>query len=185
MIPHRMVAWNGYNTVCGWQLREDDVSPIFTPLYHAGGLLAFLVPIFVIGGTIVLHHGFDTAEIWRHVERERATVVLGVPTIWKLLMDDPAFQTRRLPYHPIHARRFPPHVQDTLVAKADAITVEAIRLGGKVGSGLIQEADANIAHVFIYSWRSSFQSHRFREFILSIGTHSLKSAEIQKGHVFV
>ena len=91
MIPHRMVAWNGYNTACGWQLREDDVSPIFTPLYHAGGLLAFLVPIFTIGGTIVLHRGFDPQEIWRAIERERATVVLGVPTIWKLLMDSPAF----------------------------------------------------------------------------------------------
>ena len=66
MIPHRMVAWNGYNTVCSWQLRDDDVSPIFTPLYHAGGLMAFLVPIFTVGGTIVLHHGFDTAEIWEN-----------------------------------------------------------------------------------------------------------------------
>ncbi len=91
MIPHRMVAWNGYNTVCGWQLREDDVSPIFTPLYHAGGLMAFLVPIFTIGGTIVLHHGFDAEQIWRTIEREKATVVLGVPTIFKLLMDSPAF----------------------------------------------------------------------------------------------
>ncbi len=91
MIPHRMVAWNGYNTACGWQLREDDVSPIFTPLYHAGGLLAFLVPIFTIGGTIVLHHGFDAEEIWRAIEAEGATVVLGVPTIWKILMDSPAF----------------------------------------------------------------------------------------------
>jgi fatty-acyl-CoA synthase len=91
MIPHRQIAWNGYNTVCGWQLREDDVSPIFTPLYHAGGLMAFLGPIFTIGGTIVLHRGFDPAEIWRTVERERCTVVLGVPTIWKLLAEAPEF----------------------------------------------------------------------------------------------
>ncbi len=91
MIPHRQVAWNGYNTVCGWQLRPDDVSPIFTPLYHAGGLMAFLGPIFTIGGTIVLHRGFDAGEIWRTIERERATVVLGVPTIWKLLAEAPEF----------------------------------------------------------------------------------------------
>jgi fatty-acyl-CoA synthase len=91
MVSHRQIAWNGYNTVCGWQLREDDVSPIFTPLYHAGGLMAFLGPIFTIGGTIVLHRGFDPAEIWRTVERERATVVLGVPTIWKLLAEAPEF----------------------------------------------------------------------------------------------
>jgi fatty-acyl-CoA synthase len=93
MIPHRMVTWNGYNTVTGWGLREDDVSPIFTPLYHAGGLGAFLLPIFAIGGTIVLHKGFDPAEIWRTIETERCTVALGVPTIWKLLMEAPEFAT--------------------------------------------------------------------------------------------
>jgi fatty-acyl-CoA synthase len=93
MIPQRMVAWNGYNTVCCWQLRADDVSPVFTPLYHAGGLMAFLVPIFTIGGTIVLHHGFDPGEIWRTVEAEGCTVILGVPTIWKMLMEAPELET--------------------------------------------------------------------------------------------
>ncbi|MFI5166359.1 MAG: class I adenylate-forming enzyme family protein [Thermoanaerobaculales bacterium] len=96
IIPHRMVTWNGYNTALSWQLREDDVSPIFTPLYHAGGLGAFLVPIFAIGGTIVLHAGFDPTEIWRTIERERCTVVLGVPTIWKLLMETPEFSSADL-----------------------------------------------------------------------------------------
>jgi fatty-acyl-CoA synthase len=93
MVPHRMLAWNGYNTAVCWQLREDDVSPIFTPLYHAGGLGAFMLPIFSIGGTIVLHAGFDPEEIWQTIERERCTVVLGVPTIYRLLMEAPAFQT--------------------------------------------------------------------------------------------
>jgi fatty-acyl-CoA synthase len=93
MIPHRQVIWNGYNTVVGWQLRADDVSPIFTPLYHAGGLAAFLVPIFTIGGTIVLHRGFDAAEVWRTIEVERSTVVLGVPTIWKMLLEAPAWES--------------------------------------------------------------------------------------------
>ena len=96
MIPHRMVVWNGYNTVIGWQLRADDVSPVFTPLYHAGGLAAFLVPVFTIGGTVVLHRGFDAAEVWRVIEEERCTVVLGVPTIYKMLMDDPGFATADL-----------------------------------------------------------------------------------------
>jgi fatty-acyl-CoA synthase len=96
MVPHRMVAWNGYNTTICWQLREDDVSPIFTPLYHAGGLGAFLLPVFTIGGTIVLHAGFDPDEIWRTIERERCTVVLGVPTIYKLLMEAPAFKSADL-----------------------------------------------------------------------------------------
>ena len=79
-----------------WGLRESDVSPVFTPLYHAGGLGAFLVPIFAAGGTIVLHAGFDPAEIWATVATERCTVVLGVPTIWKLLLEHPSFASADL-----------------------------------------------------------------------------------------
>lgn len=96
MIPHRQLLWNGYNTVVNWGLREDDVSPVFTPVYHAGGIAAFMIPIFCAGGTIVLHRSFDAAEVWRTIERERCTVVLGVPTIWKMLMDAPEFPTANL-----------------------------------------------------------------------------------------
>jgi fatty-acyl-CoA synthase len=96
MIPKRQLYWNGYNTAINWGLREDDVSPIFTPLYHAGGIAAFLIPIFCAGGTIVLHKSFDVAQVWRTIEQERCTVVLGVPTIWKLLMDAPELATADL-----------------------------------------------------------------------------------------
>jgi fatty-acyl-CoA synthase len=93
MIPHRQLLWNGYSTASNWGLREDDIAPIFTPLYHAGGVAVFLIPLFLIGGTIVVHRGFDAAEVWETIERERCTVVMGVPTIWKMLRDAPQFAT--------------------------------------------------------------------------------------------
>ncbi len=93
MIPHRMIVWNAYNTVLSWQLRDDDVSPIFTSLAHAGGLTVFLTPLVAVGGTIVLHRGFDPGEVWRTIERERCTVVLGVPTIWARLLEAPELET--------------------------------------------------------------------------------------------
>jgi fatty-acyl-CoA synthase len=96
MIPHRMVAWNGYNTAACWQLRDDDVSSIFTPLYHAGGLSVFLVPLFTIGGRIVLHDGFDPSQVWRTIAAEKCTVIFGVPTIFKMLMEAPEFQSADL-----------------------------------------------------------------------------------------
>jgi len=91
MVPHRMIAWNGYNTAICWQLRETDISPVFTPIYHAGGIAAFLVPIFTVGGTIVLHREFDVHEALRSLEREKCTVALGVPTIFKMFLDAPEF----------------------------------------------------------------------------------------------
>jgi fatty-acyl-CoA synthase len=96
MLPHRMIVWNAYNTVISWQLRDTDISPIFTPMYHAGGLNVFLTPLFSIGGTVVLHHSFDAAEVWRVLAEEKCTVVMGVPTIYKLLMESPAFHSAHL-----------------------------------------------------------------------------------------
>lgn len=102
MIPRRQLLFNGYNTVLNWGLRDDDVSPVFTPMYHAGGLAAFLIPIFCAGGTIVVHKSFNVTEVWQTIERERCTVVLGVPTIWKVLMEAPEFATAKLD----HVRAF-------------------------------------------------------------------------------
>jgi len=93
MIPKRQLYWNGYNTAVNWGLREDDISPIYTPLYHAGGVAAFLIPIFTVGGAIVLHRSFDAAGVCQAIERERCTVVLGVPTTLKMIMDVPEFAT--------------------------------------------------------------------------------------------
>ena len=96
MVPHRQVAANARNTVLNWELRTDDVAPIFTPLYHAGGLFVFLAPLVSIGGTVVLHSRFDASEVWTAIERERATIVFGVPTIFKMMMEAPEFGRVRL-----------------------------------------------------------------------------------------
>jgi fatty-acyl-CoA synthase len=96
MLPHRMVIWNAYNTVLSWQLREDDIAPVFTPMYHAGGLAVFLTPLVAIGGTVILHERFDAAEVWRVIERERATLVFGVPTTFKMMQEAPEFSTARV-----------------------------------------------------------------------------------------
>ena len=43
---------------------------------------------------------------------------------------------RQLPYHPIHARRFPEHVKETLVSAADGMSHQAVELGGLLGATL-------------------------------------------------
>ena len=91
MIPHRQIAWNAYNTVISWQLRCSDRVQIYTPMYHAGGLTVFMTPLFAIGGSIVLHNGFDPAELLRAFSEYRCTLLFGVPTIYKMLLDTPEF----------------------------------------------------------------------------------------------
>lgn len=93
MIPHRQVAWNAYNTAVSWQLRQTDRVQIFTPMYHAGGLTVFMTPLFAIGGSVVLHEGFDPAEVLKAFHDYRCTILFGVPTIFKMLLESPALRT--------------------------------------------------------------------------------------------
>jgi fatty-acyl-CoA synthase len=91
MIPHRQVLWNAINTVISWGLCQSDVSPVFTPLFHSGGLLAFLTPLLYVGGRIVLFRTFNLEAILHSIVEERCTVILGVPTIFRLFMNHPGF----------------------------------------------------------------------------------------------
>jgi fatty-acyl-CoA synthase len=91
MIPHRQIAWNAYDTVISWQLRASDRVQVYTPMYHAGGLTVFMTPLFAIGGSIVLHNGFDPAELLRAFNEYHCTILFGVPTIFKMLFDAPEF----------------------------------------------------------------------------------------------
>ena len=91
MISHRQVLWNCINTVISWGLGADDVSPVMTPMFHAGGLFVFLTPLFYVGGKILLARSFDSEESLALIQRERATVVLGVPTLLQMWMSSPSF----------------------------------------------------------------------------------------------
>ena len=91
MIPHRQIAWNAYNTVVSWQLRQSDRVQVYTPMYHAGGLTVFMTPLFAIGGSIVLHDGFNAAEVLQALRDYECTLLFGVPTIFKMFLDSPEF----------------------------------------------------------------------------------------------
>jgi len=92
VLPHRQVLWNAINTVISWGLHERDVSPILTPMFHSGGLFVFLVPLFYIGGRIVLARSFDPQESLKIIDDEKCTVILGVPTLFQVWMNSPAFE---------------------------------------------------------------------------------------------
>lgn len=84
VIPHRQLLWNCINTVISWGLTENDVAPVFTPMFHAGGLFIFLTPLFYVGGRIVLTRGFDVDDSLRAIGQERCTAILGVPTLFQM-----------------------------------------------------------------------------------------------------
>jgi fatty-acyl-CoA synthase len=92
IIPHRQVLWNAINTITSWELTSADVSPVFTPMFHAGGLFVFLTPLFILGGRVIIARDFDPAQSLQIIERERCTVILGVPTLFQLWLNSPQIE---------------------------------------------------------------------------------------------
>jgi fatty-acyl-CoA synthase len=91
VLPHRQILFNCINTISSWGLTEKDISPVYTPLFHAGGLFAFLTPLLYVGGRIILARDFDPEASLRWILDERCTVILGVPTLFQMWMDSPYF----------------------------------------------------------------------------------------------
>ena len=91
VLPHRHILWNCINTVVSWGLTEYDISPVLTPLFHAGGLFAFLTPLLYVGGRIVLGRTFDAEASLKTIVEEKCTVILGVPTLFQLWYNTPYF----------------------------------------------------------------------------------------------
>jgi fatty-acyl-CoA synthase len=92
VIPHRQMLWNCINTVISWGLNEGDVAPVFTPLYHAGALFIFLAPLFYSGGRVIIEKEFDPDRGIDLIMKEKCTVVLGVPTLYRLWYDCASFK---------------------------------------------------------------------------------------------
>lgn len=92
MISFRQTLWNAINTVLSWGLRPDDVAPVFFPFFHTGGWHVITIPLYLIGGRLVLVKRFHPDEAIDIIEKEQCTVVIGVPTMFYLMARSPKFK---------------------------------------------------------------------------------------------
>jgi fatty-acyl-CoA synthase len=95
MISHRMICWNVLNTVIH-DLHHDDIYLNIYPLFHAGGLFAYLSSQVVFGNTTILVRQFEPTLILDLIERERVTVFAGVPTMYQMMLQAPNYKTANL-----------------------------------------------------------------------------------------
>jgi fatty-acyl-CoA synthase len=69
-------------------LRHTDTFLDYFPSFHVGNWDHFKMYL-LVGGRVVLLREFDAGEIFAAIESERPTVLLGVPTMFHTLLDDP------------------------------------------------------------------------------------------------
>ena len=90
-ISHRQICWNVLNTVIH-DLEHDDIYLCVFPLFHAGGLFAYVSSQVVFGNTTILTRQFDPVQVLELIEREKVTVFAAVPTMYQMLTQAPNFK---------------------------------------------------------------------------------------------
>jgi fatty-acyl-CoA synthase len=88
MISHRQINWNVLNTVIH-DLTHDDIYLCVFPLFHAGGLFAYMSSQVVFGNTSILTRQFNPQQVLELIEQERVTVFGAVPTMYQMLTQAP------------------------------------------------------------------------------------------------
>ena len=86
---HRSALNNARRVLIDLEVRSDDVVVGSSPLYHIGGR-SMTFNYFYRGCTVHILSKFDPDRYLELAERERATMLLTVPTTMKLLLDSSA-----------------------------------------------------------------------------------------------
>ncbi|MDS0221293.1 AMP-binding protein [Haloarcula sp. S1AR25-5A] len=84
-ITHRGIVWNSLNTITAWGLREDDVTPMVFPMFHTGGWNVLTVPLWHMGGTVVIAREFDPGDVLETIDTEGGTVLVAVPAVLRMM----------------------------------------------------------------------------------------------------
>jgi len=90
MSTHRNYVINCMSVVHAQGITGDDVNLVAPPLYHAGALFHSLSYV-MLGCTQIVMKQFDTKEILKTIEGEKATSCLMIPTMLNFLLNDPDF----------------------------------------------------------------------------------------------
>ncbi len=94
-LSHRGVLETAVQTAAALECDPTDRVLAAVPLFASFGF-SVAVGVLVVGATLVMQPDFEAGEMLRLIERERVTVLQGVPTMFHLLMREPGFDPARL-----------------------------------------------------------------------------------------
>ena len=96
VISHGSVLFSSLDLIVGFGLSPADTHLITLPLCYTGGLISSSMLAFHTGARIILERKFEAARALDLIETERATVMLGVPTMYQMMRDHDRFEAADL-----------------------------------------------------------------------------------------
>lgn len=96
-LSHRNLLLNAYHVGACQKFTADDRLCIPVPFYHCFGCVLGTLGCAVYGATMIVPaEYFQAAPTLDALEKERATAVYGVPTMYIAQLQDPSFPSRRI-----------------------------------------------------------------------------------------
>jgi malonyl-CoA/methylmalonyl-CoA synthetase len=89
MLTHGALAANARALCQAWAYSRDDVLLHALPIFHVHGLFISMHCAFLTGSAMIWLAKFDDAQVMEGLKT--ATVMMGVPTFYTRLLDNPAF----------------------------------------------------------------------------------------------
>ena len=92
MLSHGNLAANTATLIDYWGFSENDVLLHALPIYHAHGLFVAIGCALMSGSSMIFLPRFDRYEVLTNLPY--STVMMGVPTFYTRLLDDPRFDQK-------------------------------------------------------------------------------------------
>lgn len=93
IYTHKMLFWNSINTQMRLDLTANDRSLNCAPSFHTGSWNVLLTPFLHHGAYTLLMRKFDPSEILKALSEYRMTIWWAVPTMLKMMAEDPQFNS--------------------------------------------------------------------------------------------
>jgi len=97
LTSHLAVVMAGLTGALALQGGPGYTSLVALPLFHCAMLNSVVLPLMVIGGTLVLTQGFEPQQVATLFEAEGVHLVVLLPMMYGLLLGHPALQGRTFP----------------------------------------------------------------------------------------
>lgn len=95
-LPYRQTLGNAEDTIRAWGLDDGDAAIQCTPCFHAA-VNVLSLPLLMVGGRVLLMPRFEPEAYLVLAQREQVSWLFMVPTMYRALVDAPAFATLALP----------------------------------------------------------------------------------------
>lgn len=87
VASHLAIYLESLGTAVDTRMSADDRAVAMLPMFHTAQLNAICTPVVAAGGTICILKGFDAQALLDLVEREKLSVLFGLPMMYRALLE--------------------------------------------------------------------------------------------------